>query len=251
MPAAGPTQTTHILFDFFGTLVDYSASRTEQGYPGSYALLRQLGAGLDYPGFLATWSECFAQFDRRSDVDDSEFSMTEVGTAYLTGILDRRPAPAEVDPFVMEYVREWSTGVRYLTGMAELLTGLSRDYRLAVVSNTHQPGLVPGQLAAMGLTEHFEVVVTSVELGWRKPHPRIYTAALDALGIDAGSAVFVGDSYGPDFVGPERAGIPAYLIDPERRTPVPEPRRLDSVFELPDRLRARRADDDRLAGTAR
>ncbi|MGI5151209.1 HAD family hydrolase [Plantactinospora sp. CA-294935] len=248
MPAAG---RTHILFDFFGTLVDYSASRTEQGYPGSHALLRHLGADLGYPEFLTAWSGACAGFDRRSDEDESEFSMTEVGTAFLTDLLDRPPAPDDVDAFVREYVREWNTGVHYSAAVSDLVRDLHRDHRLAVVSNTHQPGLVPGHLAAMGLAQYFDAVVTSVELGWRKPHPLIYATALDTLGIDAGSAVFVGDSYGPDFVGPERAGIPAYLIDPDRRAPVPEARRLGSILDLPARLRTRHADGDRLAGSAR
>ncbi|MEQ4305152.1 HAD family hydrolase [Plantactinospora sp. B6F1] len=248
MPAAG---RTHILFDFFGTLVDYSASRTEQGYPGSHALLRGLGADLGYADFLAAWSAAFADFDRRSAEDDSEFSMTEVGTAFLTDLLGPPPAADDVEAFTREYVREWNTGVRYLPGVPDLVRDLHRDYRLAVVTNTHQPDLVPGHLAAMGLADYFDAVVTSVELGWCKPHPRIYAATLDILGIDAGAAVFVGDTYRPDFVGPERAGIPAYLIDPERRAPVPAARRLDSILDLPARLRTRQADDDRLTGSAR
>ncbi|WP_422769065.1 HAD family hydrolase [Plantactinospora sp. WMMC1484] len=246
-----PTRPSHILFDFFGTLVDYSASRTEQGYPGSHGLLRRLGAALDYPGFLAAWSQTMTGFDLRSDEDDREFSMTEVGTVFLADVLGRHPAPAEVDAFVTEYLREWNTGVHHPAGVPDLVRELRRDHRLAVVSNTHQPDLVPGHLAAMGLAPCFDVVITSVELGWRKPHPRIYAAALDALGIDAEAAVFVGDTYGPDFVGPERAGIPAYLIDPQRRAPVPDDRRLDSLFDLPDRLRTPQAGDDRLAGSAR
>ncbi|WP_159079191.1 HAD family hydrolase [Plantactinospora sp. BC1] len=247
MPAAGPS---HVLFDFFGTLVAYSASRTEQGYPGSHALLRRLGVDLDYAEFLTAWSGAFAEFDRRSEENDSEFSMIEVGTVFLTDLLGRSPAPEDADAFVREYVREWNTGVRYLPGVPELVRDLHRDHRLAVVTNTHQPGLVPDHLAAMGLAQYFDAVVASVELGWCKPHPRIYATALEILGIDAGSAVFVGDSYRPDFVGPERAGIRAYLIDPERRSPVPEARRLDSILDLPARLRSRQADDDRLAGSA-
>ncbi|GIG87080.1 HAD family hydrolase [Plantactinospora endophytica] len=240
---------THILFDFFGTLVDYSASRTEQGYAGSHELLRGLGADLDYADFLTAISGTMTAFDRRSDRDDSEFSMTEVGTAFLADVLDRRPAADEVDAFVTEYIREWNTGVRYPTGVAELVRDLHRDHRLAVVTNTHQPDLVPNHLTAMGLRPYFDAVVTSVELGWRKPHPRIYAAALDLLGIDAESAVFVGDTYQPDFVGPEQAGMTAYLIDPEHRSAVPDARRLGSILDLPNRLRIEQADDGQLAGS--
>ncbi|MEV0386009.1 HAD family hydrolase [Nonomuraea sp. NPDC050643] len=228
---------THILFDFFGTLVDYSPSRTEQGYDASYALLRRFGATLSYEGFLETWSRVSAELDRLSDVDDHEFSMAEAGTALLREILPREPGPAEVEEFVTAYVGEWNTGVHYLPGLAGLVEELSAGHRLAVVTNTHLPALVPGHLAAMGLLSAFDAVVTSVEVGWRKPHPKIYAKALGELGIEASAAVFVGDTYGPDFEGPERCGMAAYLIDPHRRAPVPEARRLRSVFDLPERLR--------------
>jgi putative hydrolase of the HAD superfamily len=225
-----------ILFDFFGTLVEYSASRTEQGYHGSHALVREFGADLPYADFLAAWSEASAEYDRISDRDDREFSMVEVGSLFLGGALGRPVARTEVDAFVAEYVREWNTGVRYAAEIAGCVRRLAREYRLAVVTNTHQPDLVPNHLATMGLSECFDAVITSVEVGWRKPHPAIYATALDALGVDAGAAVFVGDTYVPDFVGPSQAGMTAYLIDPFRRSPVPAERRLDSVLDLPAKL---------------
>jgi putative hydrolase of the HAD superfamily len=224
---------THILFDFFGTLVDYSASRTDQGYPRSHALLRRFGARLTYAEFLAAWSRISAEFDRRSDQDDHEFSMTEVGIEFLAGALGRRATGAEVEAFVEAYVSEWSKGVKYSTDVYHCVRALAGDFRLAVVTNTHRADLVPGHLTAMGLRSCFDAVITSVEVGWRKPHPRIYAAALDALGIGPRDALFVGDTYAPDFLGPERAGITALLIDPDRRSPVPAARRLDSILDLP------------------
>ncbi|HYN94035.1 MAG TPA: HAD family hydrolase [Pilimelia sp.] len=235
MPPAG---RTHILFDFFGTLVDYSASRTAQSHARSHELLLRLGARLSYRDFLAAWLRTNAEFDRLSDQDDHEFAMTEVGAAFLATALGRQPAPADVEAFVVEYIGEWNTGVRYPAGITELVRELHRDHRLAVVTNTHRADLVPNHLEAMGLLPFVDAVITSVEVGWRKPHPTIYATALDALGIEARAAVFVGDTYGPDFAGPERAGMTAYLIDPHRRTPVPDARRLASIFDLPARLRA-------------
>jgi putative hydrolase of the HAD superfamily len=230
---------THILFDFFGTLVDYSASRTEQGFEASHHLLRRLGAELTYEDFLATWSLTSAEFDRRSDHDDHEFSMVDVGTAFLAGVLGREPAGSEVEAFVGQYLSEWNTGVRYPPGIDALVGGLATEYRLAVVTNTHDTVLVPGHLAAMGLRSRFDAVITSVEVGWRKPHPKIYSTALDALGARASSTVFVGDTYRPDFLGPEQVGIKAFLIDPQRRTPVPDNQRLSSIFDLPARMSGR------------
>lgn len=226
------TQTgSALLFDFFGTLVRYSNSRTEQGYHASYAIVRDYGATVDYQGFLALWVEVSAEFDRRSDADDSEFSMTEACTAFLARLLGRRPAAAEVSQFETSYCDEWDAGVTYVDGVGPMLRELAGSHRLAVVSNTHSPALVPRHLDRLGLTDLFETVVLSVDLGLRKPHPVIYQRALDDLGIGAADAIFVGDSYGPDYAGPRRHGMRALLIDPDRATDIPGEHRLSSITD--------------------
>lgn len=232
---AGPV-VTHLLLDFFGTLVSYSPSRTEQGYHATYALVRSMGASVDYPGFLQAWAAESALFDERSDVDDSEFSMDQVAAAYLTRTLRRDPDPPQISMFVEAYLSEWNSGVGYPPDIAELVGALAGSFRLGVVTNTHHADLVPGHLSAMGIAHHFDAVVTSVEVGWRKPHPAIYATALRRLGIIAQNAVFTGDSHAADYAGPVAAGMTAFLIDPDEQSGVPADRRLRSLHDLPERL---------------
>lgn len=155
-------------------------------------------------------------------------------------LLCRDPDPAEAGAFVEAYVREWNTGVVYPLGIMELVGTLADRFRLAVVTNTHKADLVPRHLAAMGIAHHFDTVVTSIEVGWRKPHPAIYATALLRLGITAGNAVFVGDSYAADYAGPVAAGLTAFLIDPDEKHGVPPDRRLRSLFDLPHAWRLTR-----------
>jgi putative hydrolase of the HAD superfamily len=232
----GAVEPTHLLFDFFGTLVDYSKSMTEQGYPRSFALARQAGAGLDYAGFLELWSETFDELEAAAATSHREFSMLEIGSQFFERAL-RGPAPPEVVRALAEtYVSEWNQGVAYLAGVPELLDRLSSRYRLAVVSNTHDPALVPGHLAAMGVAGLFERVVTSVECGVRKPSPEIFRHALRELGIPPERCVHIGDSYDADYRGARSAGIRAFLIDPHLRWLEAGDARLDSVFALEHRL---------------
>jgi putative hydrolase of the HAD superfamily len=229
-----------LLLDFFGTLVDHSACADGLRYPRSHAVLRDLGADVPYEAFEPALFGTYAEFERRCADDDREFSVTEVMTAFLSGALGRPPDPDVIAAYVDTYIAEWNAGVRYLPGLDALVAKLRTEFRLAVVSNTHTPTLVPNHLAAMGLSEAMDAVVLSVEVGRRKPHPAIYQAALDRLGIEARDAVFVGDTFEADFAGPRRAGMDAVLIDPARSAAVVDTDRIDSIFELPDWLAARR-----------
>jgi hypothetical protein len=85
---------TRVLLDFFGTLVSYSPSRTEQGYPQAHALACDMGARVDYPGFLGARAQEAARPDERSAADDSEFSMTKAAPAVLVRLAGRAPSAA-------------------------------------------------------------------------------------------------------------------------------------------------------------
>jgi putative hydrolase of the HAD superfamily len=176
--------------------------------------------------------------DAASGVDDHEFSMLELGLAFLSEV--GHPAARETaQQLVTTYVEEWNQGVHPIAGVPELIVALSVEHRLAIVTNTHDPLLVPAHLEAMHIASCFETVIASVEVGWRKPHPTIYRTALDALAADPADTVFVGDSKVPDYDGPRAAGMRALLIDPGHHHDLSPGDRLESVLDLPDRLMAR------------
>jgi len=223
-----------VLFDFFGTLVGYNPSRKEQGYDRSHAVFRRLGGTLDYDPFLHTWDELFCGFEARCEDDDSEFSMWDVTAALFAAAVGEVPARHDLDEFVAVYLDEWNTGVSDIDGLATMLAEVGRAHRLVVVTNTHAPDLVPAHLRRMGLDGAFDAVVTSVDVGWRKPHPAIYAAALGHTGVDPARCVFVGDTLAPDYLGPRTAGMAARLIDPAGRhaDTVPAVDRLATILDL-------------------
>ena len=111
--------------------------------------------------------------------------------------------------------------------------------RLAVVSNWVWDGA--RLLEELGLAHRFVTIVISDRVGYGKPHPAIFRAALDAAGVPAGRAVHVGDSYGKDVVGAAGAGMAAMLLVRDGASPpgpaqdLPEPvtvvRDLDEVVD--------------------
>ena len=86
-----------------------------------------------------------------------------------------------------------------------LLRELGRRYRLGIVSNFY------GNLAQVcedaGIRSLFGVLVDSVAVGCTKPAPRIFQHALDALGVTAAKATFVGDSLPRDMAGARGVGM--------------------------------------------
>jgi putative hydrolase of the HAD superfamily len=91
-----------------------------------------------------------------------------------------------------------------------------RGVKLAVVSSAVFHPFLEWSLRRFGMLDAFEVVVTSASCGYYKSRPEIYQHAIDALGIDARSAVHVGDSYEYDVLGARRAGMRAVWLSQPR-----------------------------------
>lgn len=54
------------------------------------------------------------------------------------------------------------------------------------------------KIEALGLNKYFDVIVTSGELGFKKPNPLIFETALKKLGASANECVFIGDNLKAD-----------------------------------------------------
>lgn len=94
------------------------------------------------------------------------------------------------------------------------------------------------KLAVTGLDRRFDLVLTSGEVGFAKPDPRIFERALQELGLDRRSVWHVGDSVSHDVTGARNAGLAAGVwlnrTVPDREDA--EPRRwweIASLSELP------------------
>lgn len=121
------------------------------------------------------------------DLDDYHTAMlTHLGIVPSADLLAElvRPVPATV---VLELFGE----------VVQTLEALrSRGVRMAVVSDAW-PNL-PQLHADLGIDGYFEAYAISAVLGCRKPDPRMYRHASDALGLDPGECVFIDDD--PDLV---------------------------------------------------
>ena len=223
--------TTHILFDFFGTLVNYSKAPIGAGYEATFAHIEQAGYTSGYDAFIQLWSQTYQEMDREALLSHREFSMDELALALVDRALGKTD-PALSRAIAGTYISEWNRGITYLPGLEALLSTLSEHFVLGVVSNTHEEALVPGHLASMGVSGLFRTVITSVEFGIRKPNRAIFDHAVNVLDTTPDQCIYVGDNYEADFRGANAAGIKAYLIDPDGKAPVPHHARIDSVHSL-------------------
>jgi HAD superfamily hydrolase (TIGR01662 family) len=108
----------------------------------------------------------------------------------------------------------WWEGVRlYPDATATLRALRDAGLRLGICSNaSYRAASMHEQLRHTGLDELIDAAVFSAEVGWRKPSPRLFAAALASLGASAAHTVFVGDRMREDIAGAARVGMRTVLV---------------------------------------
>jgi putative hydrolase of the HAD superfamily len=132
----------------------------------------------------------------------------------------------------------WWQGVRLHPEVSAVLRTLrQRGLRLGICSNApYRPASMHGQLRHVGLDELIDAAVFSGEVGWRKPSPHLFSAALDAVGATAVRTVFVGDRVREDVDGALAAGMRTVLVVRNGWSPPGSPRAgavVGSLTEVP------------------
>ena len=130
------------------------------------------------------------------------------------------PHPELADRLTALHMRLLVQQVRHLAHHAEVLAQLRSRVMLAVCSNFSHSQTALAVLEAAGLRWHFDAVLVSDAVGYRKPRPEIFRATLGALGVAPEEALHVGDSLSADVAGAAALGIRTAWIT--RRVPKAE-----------------------------
>jgi putative hydrolase of the HAD superfamily len=144
--------------------------------------------------------------------------------AYLDGYITECGTPDESREEVHQHLdsefADAALWLREIPGAREGIRALAATgVRLGIISNAD--GLIGQRLAEMeivqvgsGIGVALECLIDSGAVGVMKPDPKIFHLALDAMGIDAGDAWYVGDMPGIDVIGARAAGLFPVLMDP-------------------------------------
>jgi HAD superfamily hydrolase (TIGR01549 family) len=150
-----------------------------------------------YPGELRE-RDCFQEFSRCFETAGLRFEQDMAEHVYHT--------------FVYNLARLY----RVYDEVPAVLRALrcSRRYVTGVVSNTIFPGkIMKTCLDESGLGSVLDFCIFSSDVGWRKPHPKIYQAALNVSRLKPGEVLFVGDRFVEDVEGPKSMGMKAILLN--------------------------------------
>jgi len=178
-----------IIFDLGGVLVDVDFRRAVDRWARA--------AGVPAQTLLARFSrdEAYCAHER-GELEDAGYF------AHLRSALGLQVSDADM-------LAGWNAVLgEPLPGIEPLVQRLASEYPLYVFSNTN-PAHIAHFTPRYGLLTHFRKVVTSCELGERKPEPEAFRRLMALIG--AKQAVFF-DDLEENVLGARRAGLNAFQV---------------------------------------
>jgi FMN phosphatase YigB (HAD superfamily) len=93
-----------------------------------------------------------------------------------------------------------------------MLEKASQNFKLGLISNfTYAPVIYAG-LRKLCINQFFNAILVSEDVGWRKPHVKIFEESLRRLNVKAQEAVYVGDSPLEDIKGAQAVGMKTVFV---------------------------------------
>ena len=203
-----------VFFDFYNTLASYYPPR-EEVYINA---CRELGIEVDARALfssLAVADIFYRNENSRSPINKkSPEEQINFYVEYITRIMVGAGEKINRDQAlkILTKIRgyKWEFKI-YEDVLSTLETLKKRKLVLGLISNVAQD--MESTYEKLGLQPYLDFKVTSAEVGYDKPRPEIFLAALKKAAISSEEALYVGDQYQVDIVGAHGVGIRALLID--------------------------------------
>ena len=207
-------QVKGIIFDINGTLTDI---HTNEGHDEIYRVLSNV---LSYQGIVLephVVKELYFQImkEQRAAREGRHPEFDAIGifhtilTQYATDFT-RGLSPQKLEQLPRLLAETYRAASRFrlqpYPGVVDTIRQLHQNYHLAIVSDGQTAYAVP-ELNTVGLAGYFDPIIISGDVGVRKPHERLFTAALTAMKMTPSEVLFVGNDMYRDVYGAKRVGM--------------------------------------------
>lgn len=203
-----------VFLDFYNTLARFQPAKEEL----QIIACESVGIYPTVEGILDGYNIADAYMDRENALDiplanRSVDQQREFFSRYQQLILQGSGIEVSID--VASQI--WEALIQLPYGLAlygDVLPALeilkSKGITLAILSNINQNLTKLSQ--ELGLSSYIDFIVTSGEVGLGKPHPLIFSVALERAGVGPHEVLHVGDSHSSDVKGARSAGIFPLLL---------------------------------------
>lgn len=132
--------------------------------------------------------------------------------------------------FGEEYIKRSPQKTNLVEGSKEILEHLSINYTLHIITNGFKE-VQYIKLNNSGISTYFQNIIISEEVGYNKPHIKIFRHAETLAKASANECLMIGDDYEPDVKGALNAGWKAIFFS-NKKIDNPLPTQISQLKEI-------------------
>lgn len=207
----------NLFFDLDHTLWDYDRNVQESlSELYTHYKLEKLGVLSSQhfiDSFYAVNFKLWASYDK-GELQKDELRITRFPRIFAhAGVIDA----VIPDAFEGDFMHRTSSKPHLFPYTIELLEYLKPKYRLFVITNGFDESQAK-KMNSSGLSNYFEMVVTSETTGHKKPDPRIFHYAMEQAGATQDNSLMIGDNPISDIQGAHAAGMDQVFFNPHGKS---------------------------------
>ncbi|WP_172368938.1 YjjG family noncanonical pyrimidine nucleotidase [Sporosarcina jiandibaonis] len=219
-----------ILFDVDDTLFDFVKSEK--------LALHKAFAEFGLPTGLANFEADYQEISKVlwGDLEQGHISITDLGIERFRRLFFLHELEINAEAFSCAYLEYLGKKTHLVKGAVELCGKLS-CYRMAIITNGFTD-VQKSRIEGSPLSNMFEHIIISEEVGFQKPEKEIFDYAFSKLQIkDKGKVLIVGDSLTSDIRGGMNYGIDTCWFNPNHKENNSEIEPTYEIHELADLLK--------------
>jgi HAD superfamily hydrolase (TIGR01549 family) len=202
-----------VIFDYIGTLVTCRNYSMDASKLKLYNALAAEGFDVGKDSFLEAYSVAHekyrkVRYDQLREVTNAVWVAEALCNLGFTVTEDDPRIKAALNVFFQDFI----DSLELREGAKKLLRQAQQQGKTALISNFTYAPVIYKSLRKVGISEFFNAVVVSEEVGWRKPSGHIFQHALNCLKVQSSEAVYIGDSPNEDIKGAKQAGLKTVFV---------------------------------------
>lgn len=208
-----------VIFDYIGTLVNCRNYTMDASREKLHNALVNEGFDVAKDKFLEAYNLAHEKYrkiryEQLKEVTNAVWVAEALSNLDFKVTADDPRIKAALNVFFKDFIDtlELNEGAKKLIKQAQL------QCKVALISNFTYAPVIYKSLRKVGISEFFNVVVVSEEVGWRKPSRLIFQEALNRLQVGAHEAVYIGDSPIEDIKGAKQVGLKAIFVPSQFNT---------------------------------
>jgi len=199
----------HIFFDLDHTLWDFD---TNSNQSFKY-IFNQLDVNIDFDKFKNYYypiNNAYWKLFRENKVSKEDLRYGRLNDTFAK--LNYRVTADKIVLLSEAYIDNLSNYNTLIEGTIAILDYLKPKYKMHIITNGFEE-VQAKKMIKSGLTAYFETVITSEQVGVKKPNPKIFNFALKTCQAKASESIMIGDNYEADVMGALDFGIEAIFCN--------------------------------------